>query len=353
MEGVKRADRRRRTVPLFVLVGLSILYTTYFARGFLIPIVLALLLKALLRPAVEFLRKLHIPYSIGAAFIVGSVFAGLVSGAYYLSAPASKWISEAPQAMNQIEVKFKGLIKPVAKITKTTEQFQEMTSIKETMGVQIVKLEPKKMSQMLLDATQDIVVIGLLVCVLIYFLLASNNLFEGKFLAILSPFTGNEEIFKIAESIRKDLSKYLFTIVVINACLGIAVVVMMTVLGLPNPILWGAMAGLLNFIPYAGATVSLGVIAMVSFLTFDHLEQSLIAPGIFLTLACVEGMVITPMVLGARLTLNPIAIFLGMLFWGWIWGIPGAFLAVPILMAIKIFCDRVRSLQVVGELLGH
>lgn len=353
MEAARKGERRRRALPLLILAGLGVFYTLYFAKSFLVPIVLALLLKALLRPAVEFLRRFRIPYSIGSALVVGSIFLVIGSGAYFLSSPASKWIADAPHALKQIETKFHGIIKPVARFKATTEKFQEMTSMKDTLGVQTVVVEPKKLSQMLLDATQEIFIIGLIVFVLIFFLLASNRVFEGRFLAILSPLADRNQLFDVAESIRKDLSKYLFTIVMINSCLGIAVGIMLTVLGFPNPLLWAAMTAVFNFIPYVGATVSLGVITMVSFLTFDHLWEALIAPGVFLALASVEGTIITPLVLGARLTLNPVAIFIGMLFWGWIWGIPGAFLAVPLLMCMKIFCDRVRSLHAIGELLGH
>lgn len=353
MDSAKNADNPRTSLLLFGLFALGVFYTLYFAKGFFVPIVLALFLKALLRPAVEFLRKLHVPQWIGAALVVGGLSTGLFFCVSSLSTPFSKWMSEAPQSLRKLEVKFHKLIQPVAKITAVTEKVEEMTSVKDTSGVQTVKVEPKKLSQMVLDTIQDVILIGLPVLVLIYFLLAANNQFKGKFLALFAPLAGKKQLSEAAENIRKDLSKYLFTIVVINSCLGIVTGFVTAFAGLPNPALWGAMAALFNFIPYLGATASFSVITMVSFLTFDNPGQALIAPGIFLGVAFVEGMLITPTVLGASLTLNPVAIFVGMLFWGWLWGIPGAFLSVPILMCIKIFCDRIPSMKAVGDLLGH
>jgi predicted PurR-regulated permease PerM len=138
----------------------------------------------------------------------------------------------------------------------------------------------------------------------------------------------------------------------INTALGVVTTGLMMGLGMPNPGLWGVMAGFLNFIPYLGAAVSLMIIALVSALTFDSLLQIALPPMAFLTVTTIEGNFLTPMIVGRRLTLNPIAVFLTILFWGWLWGIPGALMAVPILAVFKILCDAHKPLHSMGALLG-
>jgi predicted PurR-regulated permease PerM len=133
---------------------------------------------------------------------------------------------------------------------------------------------------------------------------------------------------------------------------GAIVAGMMFATGMPNPILWGAMAGLLNYIPFLGHTVSAIVIALVAVLSLPDFATALIPPGIFIVIAALEGNVITPMIVARRLTLNPVAVVVALLIWGWMWGIIGMLLAVPVLVVVKIACDQIEPLKPVGEFLG-
>ncbi len=152
--------------------------------------------------------------------------------------------------------------------------------------------------------------------------------------------------------IQKDISLYLLTVTMINAGLGVAVGTAMYGLGMPNPILWGVMAGCFNFIPYLGAIASAIVLTLVASVTFDQLGHILLVPVVFIVLNELEGMIVTPAVVGKRLSLNPVAIFIWLLLWGWLWGIPGTLLAVPLLAVIKIICDNITALAPIGEFLG-
>jgi predicted PurR-regulated permease PerM len=151
----------------------------------------------------------------------------------------------------------------------------------------------------------------------------------------------------------EHISKYLVTMTLINVGLGVAVGGAMRLADMPNPVLWGVTAAVLNFVPYLGPVVTLGMIALVSLLTFEDLGRAFVAPGLYLGLNALEGYLVTPMLLGRRLLLNPVVIFLGIIFWGWLWGIPGALLAVPILVTFKIFCDHIGPLSPIGECLGR
>jgi predicted PurR-regulated permease PerM len=142
------------------------------------------------------------------------------------------------------------------------------------------------------------------------------------------------------------------TITLINAGLGLAVGIAMSWLGMPNPVLWGVMTGCFNFIPYLGAVSSAIILTLVALLTFDGLDRALLVPSMFMGLTTLEGFFVTPMIVGHRLTLNPVAIFIWLTFWGWLWGVPGMLLAVPLLATLKIVCDHIRPLNPVGEFLG-
>ena len=149
------------------------------------------------------------------------------------------------------------------------------------------------------------------------------------------------------------ISTYLFTVTLINISLGVVVGLAMYALKVPNPALWGVMVGLFNFIPYLGDIVSFSVLTIVGLLTFEEIWRSLMVPGVFYLVTALEGYVLTPLILGRRLSLNPVAIVLSVLFWGWMWGVLGGLLAVPILVVIKTVCDHVESLKAFGEFLAE
>ncbi len=150
----------------------------------------------------------------------------------------------------------------------------------------------------------------------------------------------------------KHVSVYLSTVALINASVGAALAIGLYFAGMPNPVLWGVMAGLLIFVPYVGPLIGIAIVAAVSFLTFETIGRAIIPPAIYMVIEFMQGNVITPMILGMRFELNPVAIFIWLIFWGWMWGVVGALLAVPMLTIFKIFCDHTESLTSIGEFLG-
>jgi predicted PurR-regulated permease PerM len=202
-------------------------------------------------------------------------------------------------------------------------------------------------------SAKDVSVSILSTLILLYFLLASGDLFLRKTIAVTPRFSDKKRAVDIAQQVEAAVSRYFFTVTFINICLGCAVTVAMYLLGVPNPVLWGVMVFTLNFIPYIGDIISFTVLTIVGLLSFDQLLQSLMVPGVFYLLTAIEGYLITPIIVSRRLSLNPVVIILSVLFWGWMWGVGGALLAVPILVALKTVCDRVDSLNVFGEYLGE
>jgi predicted PurR-regulated permease PerM len=158
---------------------------------------------------------------------------------------------------------------------------------------------------------------------------------------------------KIMQEIKEDVSHYLFTVACINAGLGTATAVATWLLGMPNPLLWGVMAAAFNFVPYLGSAVTLTVLAVVALITFDTLAHALLVPAVFLALATIEGQIVSPIIVGRRLSLSPLVVVIALMIGGWVWGVVGVLLAVPILVMVKIYLTHSEHLQPFAEVLGR
>jgi predicted PurR-regulated permease PerM len=188
--------------------------------------------------------------------------------------------------------------------------------------------------------------------VLLYFLLAVGDLFLQKLIRVLPQFKDKKMAVSIARETEASISTYLFTVTLVNLALGTVVTLVMLAVGMPNPMLWGALAALAEFIPYLGSTTLLVTLTLAGLVTFPSIGHALLAPGSYLAVNIVQSNFVSPVILGRRLTLNPVAILVGLILWWWIWGVAGAFIAVPLLAMLKIFCDHIESLAPIGEFLG-
>jgi predicted PurR-regulated permease PerM len=326
--------------------------TLYVARSVFMPIVLALLMSFLLAPLVSGLARLHLPTSLGAAIVLLAILAVVSYGAYWLSGPAAGWMEQIPQSFERLETKFRTMKESVAEISQATQQVETLAKGGQEQGPPVVEIKRPPLIGTILNQTLEAGAAIVVTIILLYFLLASGNLFLQKLVRVLPRFQDKRIAVTIVRQIQKDISLYLLTVTMINAGLGVAVGTAMYGLGMPNPILWGVMAGCFNFIPYLGAIASAIVLTLVASVTFDQLGHILLVPVVFIVLNELEGMIVTPAVVGKRLSLNPVAIFIWLLLWGWLWGIPGTLLAVPLLAVIKIICDNITALAPIGEFLG-
>lgn len=341
-----------RSIALTGLFVLASFYTLYFGRAFFLPIVLALLLSFLLSPVVRGLKKLHIPEALGAALAIFSLLGLLVLGAVELATPAYEWMGQAPQSLRRIESKIRDLKKPVQTVSKATEQVEKIAKVSGQDATPKVQVTTESLGARVLGKTTELVSSAVVMLILLYFLLASGDLFLRKLIKVTPSLADKKRAVEIARQIETEVSAYLATITLINIVLGLAVWGALALVGVPNPLLWGVLATFANYIPYLGPILMISVLTMVGLLTFPDVPHALLPPGAFLCLHGLETFLITPMILGRRLTLNPVMIFLGLTFWGWMWGISGAILAVPIMVVFKIFCDHIESLAPVGEFLG-
>src|SRR3954470_25040171 len=343
-----------RSLALTGLFILAVLYTIYFTRAVLLPLVLALMLSYLLRPVIRALAKLKISPPLGAALVLISLIGVAAYGVSMLAAPVSGWIEKAPFSVQQVQRKLLPLRQPMEKVAQASGEIEKLATTTAPTGKQPAAVEIRRhpISDTLMVRTPEFVVSAVLVLILLYFLLAYDGVFLGKLIKLLPTLSDKKRAVCIASEIEGQVSRYLFTQTLINAGLGLAVGLTVGALGLRNPIMWGAMVAVLNFVPYLGALTGIVCITLGAILSFDSLGYALIFPGVYLAFATLEGNFVTPWVMGRSLTLNPVMILLSLTFWGWIWGIPGIILAVPILAAFKIFCAHIKPMDPLAEFLS-
>ena len=213
--------------------------------------------------------------------------------------------------------------------------------------------EPTRGAGSILNWTGTLLAGLLEVLVLTYLLLAAGDLFLQKVVRVTPTLRGKIQAVEISNEIQQGISLYLFSISLINLVLGTLLGIAFSLLGVPNAVMWGVLAAVLNFVPYFGPICGVILLAAVGLLTFDNPLQGLLPPGIYLLLHVLESNFVTPILLGRRFTLNPVAIFVSLMFWLWLWGVPGALLAVPILVSVKVVCDHIPALSYLGELIGR
>lgn len=347
--------RGTQVVMPMAILGIFLIATVYFisfARQFLMPVVLALLLNFLLKPVVRFLAKMKLRETFGALIVILLFFGVLAFVISRLTQPAGDWIAKAPETLRAAEQKVHRLLRPAAQINKAAERVEEITKPEGTERTTKVEIKQPHLANDVLSYTLSFLAGALETIVLLYFLLAAGDLFMQKLVKILPTLHDKKKAVEIGNEVQQNISTFLFTITLINTCLGVLVGFAVMLVGMPSPILWGVVAGLLNFIPYFGPITGVAILSVAGLVTFDSVAQALLPPIVYLTLHALESNVITPMILGKRLTLNPVMIFISLIFWTWIWGIPGALLSIPMLMMIKIFCDHFKPLAPIGEFLG-
>jgi predicted PurR-regulated permease PerM len=342
-----------RSIGITILSVLALLYTLYFARDFLMPVVMALLLDLLFSPVVRALTRIGIGAPLGAAVVVVGLLALVSFGAYELSTPVQGWVSEAPATLARAEAKLKKLTKPLERVRRTAEQLETATNTDVPPKTTEVVVRRSSIVARVFGTTQRFVAGSLQVLILLYFLLAAGDLFLQKLVKVLPQLGDKRTAVQIARKAESSISTYLTTALALNVGEGIVVALVLYLLGMPNPALWGAVVVMLEFVPYLGAVTIVLVLGVAALTTFDSVPRALLIPAAFLAINLVQANLVSPLLLSRRLTLNPVALFVGLAFWWWIWGIPGAFIAVPLMATFKIFCDHIDSLAPIGEFLGQ
>lgn len=343
-----------RSVALTGLFILALFYTMYFLRPVLLPVVLALLLSYLFRPMVRGLARIGINSHFGAALVLSAVIAAMGFGITALATPAAGWLEKAPYGLSQLKQKLLPLKKPMEQVAQASGEIEKLASPEGSAAEpnRVVEVRQNRMSDMLYGRTPEFLLSTVLLLILLYFLLAYDTVFLGKVIKLMPTLQNKRRAVSILHEIESHVSKYLLTVTLINIGLGAAVGITVGFLGLQNPLMWGVMVAVLNFVPYLGAMTGIICMTIGAVLSYDSLGYAMVFPAAYLIIATIEGNFITPYVMGRSLTLNPVIILLSLTFWGWMWGIAGIILAVPILAAFKIFCAHVEEMEPIAEFLS-
>jgi len=338
---------------LLVLMAIGVLlYVVHFA---FIPIALALLFALILSGPVEALYRLHFPRSLSATIIL-IVVLGLLAGVVDLMwAPAQHWFAAAPQTMKVIKRK----VSPAMKFISHVEELR--SSAGNIGGPAQSSAAPAAVSAagdnesgpvLILDATREAMISVLTFVIVTLFLLAGGPPMLARMTAAFVDDLNAGHVLAIIEKVRGEVGRFYVTTGLINIGLGLATAGVMMLCGMPTPFLWGVIAAALNFIPYAGSTVTLIVLTLVAFVTFDGIGHVLAVAGSYLLLAMLEGQIVQPLFVGRRLKINPLLIFLALWFGGLFWGIAGVVLATPALLTLKVVAEHAISGKSVMEFLG-
>lgn len=336
---------------LLVAVGAVL----FFGRVAFIPIVLAVLFALVLSSAVEALHRVRVPRALGALLIVVTLLGALGLAADALVSPAQHWLASAPKVLQSIERRLRPAEGVMHRLQAVTTQAGALTNPL-APGAQTpapaVATESAMSEAAMVTATGATLTSFAACMILTVFLLSGGPPMLARMAASLATNLHAAHALRVIEAIRKELGRYYGTIALINLGLGAATALAMMGLGVPNPVLWGAMAALLNFIPYVGSATTLAVLTVVAVISFDSTSKVLAVAGTFLALATLEGQVVQPLLVGRRLELNPILVFLAVWFGGWFWGIAGIVIAIPTLVALKVAAAHSKNAGALLEFLS-
>ena len=339
--------------PMLVLqVGQFILLLSavlYVARPIILPIVLAIMLKLLLQPGVRRIERVGLPREASAALTILAVFVFFVSLATALSGPARTWAAKLPEGLPRLQERLSFIKDPLEAMQGFLHNAE--TYMHSAAPAAVVTPAGSGLSETVVSGTAHFASGLFATIVVLYFLLISGDLFLRRLVEILPTFGDKRAAVKISQQIESDIAGYLMTVTMMNAGVGILTGLLMWACGLENPILWGALAFLLNYIPMLGPVICMMVLLLAGLLTLEPFWVALL-PGIgFMVIHVLEGQFVTPILVARRFTLNPVVVIISLIFWYWMWGVPGAILAVPVLGIIKIVCNGIRPWAAVGHLI--
>jgi predicted PurR-regulated permease PerM len=328
------------------------IFAIAYGRDFLMPVVLAFMLTMVFSPVRRFLENRGIPCGASAFIIVGILIAGLVIGSFGLAVPISQWIDRAPEISRAINLKITDMLGAAEQVREAISQVDELANGGTGPDVPVVALrQPGITAKVVLLAPEVLAQSGFTLS-LLFFLLASGDMFYEKLVYVLPSFRDKRRAIAIARDIERKLSRYLFTITVINAGLGICIGLTMWALSMPNPVLFGVSGFLLNYIPYVGAALGVLTSAGVALVTLPEPHSAIWVGLAYLALTSIEGQFVTPVFVGRSLRLNTVVVFLSVTLWAWLWSVVGMLVATPLLVVVRTFCEHIPALEGFGHFLS-
>jgi predicted PurR-regulated permease PerM len=346
-----RASARLPSGAIIGIFALLVFYFLYFASPILIPIITALLLSMLLAPFVGLLERVRVPRTLGSLIVVVAAIGALFGIAASLRGSAQSWLSE-PQRFSRLEEKLRPITASFEILQYATEQLEKATAPRDGPSIQKVELTGSGLSGLLSTGIGHVASTIAAVIGLLYLFLVSGDTFLRKLVLVTPSLKDKKRAVEIVRNIEIDISFYLLMVASINIAIGFIVMAMTGVLGISDPFLWGTLAAVLSFAPYVGEFAIVILLSLAGILTFDNLAQAFVAPAVYFVLMTICWQGVVPFVVGRRMTLSPVAVFIAIIVLGWMWGVIGALVAVPVLASLKIICERIGPLHPVAEFLS-
>lgn len=351
MKRATHLEAIRRSLNVIMLI--SVFVTCYFAKDLLLPVLLGFLIALTLSPLSRGMARIGIPHWVSAVGLIGIVALAIAAVIYFASGTVVGWMDSARSMGTELQTKLSGLFRQLEHVRQAGAEVANMgANGPEGEAVQEVVVKQPTLIDSAMNVVSSAGATLAVSLVLASFLLASGDMFYIKLVQSFPTMSGKKRALTMVYDIERRVSHYLLTIALINAGLGLCVGAVLWLIGMPYAYIWGIAAFLLNFLPYLGALTGVALVAALSILTFDSFSYALLAPAAYLTLTTLEGNFITPMLLGRRLELNTVAVFLTVVLWGWLWGIAGALVAVPFLVVFKVVADNIEGMEIVGNFLG-
>jgi predicted PurR-regulated permease PerM len=345
--------RPRASTALLVLATLAVGYTLWAAQDLLLPVLLAMFFALVGNPIIRMLQRILVPRFVGALLVLVLGITGTVMLGQQLVTPAGEWVRQVPAQMRDLAPKLRNLVKPMQEANKAAENIARAAGGENTARpVQVVKTEVNDPYKVL-TSTPRLLASVLAVVLLTFFFMVYGQSLQRNAIALLPGRQQKRITVEILQSIEREISRYVLTITIINALVGLAFALALYFLGVPldEALLWGTMAALLNFAPYVGPLIGMLIMLLMGFVAFDDPLHAVLPAGIYLGLHALEGQLITPIVLGKRMALSPLILILALMVFGWLWGIIGLLLAVPLLVCVKIVLSKIEGMEGWAKLL--
>ncbi len=337
----------RTNWPLTILAILGVIGAIVVGRAFLMPVFLAFLLSLTFSPIRRAMQRRKVPPFL-TAFVVVTLLLVVAGGLVYaLSGPVQNYAENGKTIVSDVERKLRGVSEAIEKVSEASDTVEQMADgpAKPDADVQRVVVDGPSLLTRFATTAPWIVAQTVFTLVLLFFLIASGDMFYEKLVAAAPTFRDKKRAISIAYDIERKLSRYFLTIAVINAGLGVAIGTALWLIGMPNPLLFGVVAFILNFVPYLGAITGVAATTFLAIVSFDTVGDAFLAGGLYLALTTLEGQFITPYAVGRSLELNPVLVFIAVAFWGWAWSVIGMIIAVPALITLRVFAEYIPKLQ--------
>ena len=329
-----------------MLASLAVGYTLWAAQGLLLPILLGMFFALVGNPIIRVLRRLHVPRFLAALLVVAGGLSATVALGTQLVEPASDWIREVPKELRELTPKLRQMAKPMQDANRAAENIARAAGGETSKRVEVVRTQVDDPYKALTTTPRMLASVLAVVLLTLFFMVYGENL-QRNAIALLPGRQQKKFTVELMQSIEHEISRYVLTISVINVLMGLlfAGVLFALKVPLPEALMWGTVVAVLNFAPYVGPLIGMGLMLLMGFVTFSDPWMSVLPAAIYLVLHTLEGQFITPIVLGRRMALSPLVLILALMVFGWLWGIAGLLLAVPLLVCVKLVLARVEGME--------